>query len=353
MKRTALIALALIVFVSTAVRVGAQYYSAPPPAPDGRIMASSQLDQLLGPIALYPDPLIAQILPAATQPGQIAVAYNYLTQGGDPNSIDQQPWDSSVKAVAHYPDVLRLLDSSLPWAVELGQAFLDQPNDVMDSIQRLRAQAQALGNLQSNPEETVVNGDGEIDIVPANPNIIYVPTYDPGIIYYQRPYGQDFISFGLGFGIGAWLDHDFDWHNHHVVAWGRDHPRPEGWWHERPEQRRETFNHADVWRPTARVQRGPVVVNRGDRGFERQPTRVEAPRQPQREVRAQAPRSPQHEAAPAPRSSVQVHTVPSRPTVSAFNPPQSAHEAHAASSRGEASRQSGGGAGGGGGGRKH
>ena len=124
---------------------------------------------MLGPIALYPDPLIAQILPAATQPSEIAVVDRYLSIGGDPNVIDQQLWDPSVKALARYPTVLKWMDDNLAWTTALGQAFLAQQQDVMDSIQRLRAQAQALGNLQSTPQENVIADNGDIEILPANP----------------------------------------------------------------------------------------------------------------------------------------------------------------------------------------
>ena len=151
----------------------------PPPAPVVQLRSGPELDQMLGPIALYPDPLIAQILPAATLPSEIVLADRYVSGGGDPNLIDQQPWDPSVQALARYPALLSWLDDNLAWTTALGQAFLYQQQDVMDSIQRLRAQAQALGNLQSTPQENVVMDDGTIEILPANPEVIYVPVYQP------------------------------------------------------------------------------------------------------------------------------------------------------------------------------
>src|SRR5208337_4487593 len=103
--------------------------------------------------------------------------------------------------------------------------------DVMDSVQRLRAQASALGNLQSTPQENVVpDSDGTIEILPANPDEIYVPVYQPSEVFYDQTAGVPFISFSLGLPIGGWLHNDFDWHNHHVVVWNHDHPRPPGWW---------------------------------------------------------------------------------------------------------------------------
>ena len=328
MNRKFLASIALVFFLGLALRAGAQD-PAPPPAPDGTMLGSAQLDQLTGPIALYPDPLIAQILPAATQPSQVAVAYNYIASGGDPNMIDQQPWDSSVKALAHYPDALKTLNDNLPWTTQLGQAFLNQPSDVMDSVQRLRAQAQQLGNLANTPQETVDEDDGDIEIMPTDPNMLYVPTYDPGLIFYTPCYGRPFITFGVGFGIGLWLNHDFDWHGHNVITWGAGHPRPANWWHEPPAQRHADFGHATVWRPDARVGGrviGRPVAVRGDRGFVNREVRV---------------------AAPAPRA-VEVHTIPARPTVSAFTGGESAHDTRAASSRGVASRAAAGGGGGGG-----
>ncbi|HZQ47294.1 MAG TPA: DUF3300 domain-containing protein [Verrucomicrobiae bacterium] len=377
MKERAVLVAALMVFAGAASLVWAQDEPIPYPEPGAPILSSAELDQMLEPIALYPDPLIAQILPAATQPSQIALAANYLNQGGDPNLIDEQPWDSSVKAVAHYPDVLNLLDSNLPWTAQLGQAFVDQPEDVMNSIQNLRAQAQNLGNLQSTPEEEVISDDGTIEIVPTDPGVIYVPIYDPGLVFFQYPYGRHFISYGRGFRTGGWLDHDFDWRDHHVIAWDRDHPRPSNWWHERPSQRpHDVVSRAPVWHPQTRPAVSPV--GRGDRGYARPtPTRTISPQHqastehrgtaPGRvETRTVEPRTPTpapHENQPRPaqhQGQVTVHQAPARPTVQerapapvqhAVNPPshstsssafmgaQSAHDTRAASSRGQESRQ--------------
>ena len=225
------------------VRAGTNAGSATRRPPINRFPARS-LDQLLGPIALYPDPLIAQILPASTLPTQIVLADRYVSGGGDPNQIDQQPWDASVQALARYPDVLKWMDDNLDWTTEVGQAFLNQQQDVMDSIQRLRQSAYNIGNLQSTPQQQVVDDGGDIEIVPADPQVIYVPVYQPDQVYYQSGFG---ITFGVGFPIGAWLDCDFDWGNHHLIVWDRDHPRPADWWHEPPRQR--NTGHATVWRP--------------------------------------------------------------------------------------------------------
>jgi hypothetical protein len=222
----------------------------------------AELDQMLGPIALYPDPLIAEILSASTLPSQIVVADRYIGGGGDPNQIDQQPWDSSVQALAHYPNVLKWLDDNLPWTTQMGQAYAAQPSDVMDSIQRLRAQAQNLGNLPNTPQETVTSGDGDIEIEPTDPDSLYVPEYDPSAIYYQPGI---YCAFGAGFAVGGWLVHDWDWHSHHMITWGPGHPRPVSWWHATPIQRRTyiTQNHVPAWHAGG----GAVVGGGWDRGY--------------------------------------------------------------------------------------
>lgn len=355
MKRK--LCLGAFLFVSMVFLAAAQDY-APPPAPSGPMLSGAQLNTLVGPIALYPDPLIAQVLPAATQPAQIAIAYNYVNSGGDPNAIDQQAWDSTVKAVARYPDVLKLLAENLPWTTQLGQAYLNQPTDVMNAIQALRAQAQQLGNLQNLPQENVVSDDGSIEILPSDPDTLYVPEYDPSLIFYTPCYGRSFITFGTGFRIGGWLDHDFDWHGRRLVTWGPGHPRPGNWWRETPATRREVIGRAPAWRAPVRPVGRPVVIRGGDRGYVNRDVHVEPARaEPPREVR------------PAPRP-VEVHSAPARPVLAPREPArapmsafgnESAGEARASSSRGEASRaisrpapaparSSGGG--GGGGGRK-
>src|SRR5271169_1736929 len=137
MKLWTKIAVLLWIFTGALLSVRSQT-AVPPPMPAYQPLSDAQLDQLLGPIALYPDPLIAQILPASTLPTQIVLADRYVTGGGDPNQIDQQPWDASVQALARYPEVLKWMDDNLGWTTQLGQAFLNQQPAVMESIQRLR-----------------------------------------------------------------------------------------------------------------------------------------------------------------------------------------------------------------------
>jgi hypothetical protein len=131
-------------------------------------------------------------------PAQIVLADRYVIGGGDPNQIGQQPWDASVQAMARYATVLKWMDDNLNWTTELGQAFLNQQPDVINSIQRLRASASKLGNLQSSPQQQVVADGGNIEIVPADPQVIYVPVYQPAQVYYDTAYGSPFITFGIG-----------------------------------------------------------------------------------------------------------------------------------------------------------
>jgi hypothetical protein len=287
---------------------------------------------------LYPDPLIAEILPAATLPSQIVLADRYVSSGIDVNQIDQQPLDDSVKALARYPGVLKMMDDNLEWTTALGQAFASQPADVMDSIQRLRAQAQALGNLGSTPQQEVIPDDGDIDIVPENPDVIYVPVYQPEVIFVQRCYGPGFcLSFGAGFAIGAWLNHDCDWHGHQVIVWPHHHPRPPDWWH-RPPGQRGSPGGATVWHPLNR----PVgtTASRSDRGWNVPETRATVPKviQPApapvesrgNPIPIIRPAAPVERVAPAPEE---------QPAAGALIGVQSARETREFSSRGAESRQ--------------
>ena len=150
--------------------------------------APEQLDNLLAPIALYPDPLLAQVLVATTFPDQIQDAAPWI-RVHDPESIDYQPWDVSVKAVAHYPTVLNMLNDRLDWTTALGQAYVYQSTDIMTSVQRLRNMAYSQGNLVPTPQQQVVVDRGYIQILPAQPRVIFVPVYDPGVIYVRRSIG--------------------------------------------------------------------------------------------------------------------------------------------------------------------
>ncbi len=204
-----------------------------------------ELDDLLAPIALYPDPLLAQMLPASTYPAEIADAEAWLNRGGDVSRIDWQKWDESVRTIAHYPDILKMMAEYLDWTADLGEAFLSQPEDVTRSIQRLRWQARNVGNLESTPQQTVIADGDYIEIIPAQPQYVYVPQYDSSVVYTQRwiSGGSPLITFGLGLLIGSWMSMDFDWGYHRVIYHGWNRP---GW-----------VNHA---KPHVRVK--DVYINR-------------------------------------------------------------------------------------------
>ena len=211
------------------------------------LRSAADLQELLAPVALYPDPLISLVLPASTTPSDIVMANRYISSGGDAEALDNQPWDDSVKGLCRYADTLAWLDENLAWTTQLGDAFAAQPEDVMQAIQVLRAKAQAQGNLRNTPEQTIVSepapppqvvveGQPEvvyqqvIRIVPAQPDYIYEPRYDPETVYYQPAALDDPpVYFGEPYYAGPWLGFDFDWHHHHLYRgdWHR------GWNYER------------------------------------------------------------------------------------------------------------------------
>jgi hypothetical protein len=195
---------------------------APPLRSQNEYFSLEQLDNLLAPIALYPDPLLAQVLLAVAFPDQIDEAARFMRAGAGAEYIDSQPWDVSVKAVAHYPTVLDMMADTLNWTTDLGRAYASQPADVLASVQRLRQEARAAGNLETNPEQEVVVTDGYIEIWPVDPQYIFVPEYDPNIVYVE-PDGFDdgpAVSYGSGFLIGAWLNDDCDWPHHRIYHHG-------------------------------------------------------------------------------------------------------------------------------------
>ncbi len=221
----------------------------PPPGAPQQVQPGAQalltqddLKELLAPIALYPDALIAIILPASTVPSDVVLGSRFVEGRGDPALAGNQPWDDSVKSLVYYPDVLSWMNENLEWTASLGEAFMDQPADVMNAIQSLRAQARASGALADTPQQKVVVQEEFIRIVPADPEIIYVPQYDPEVIFvdnygynngYYDGYGYDngygyapFISFSFGFAVGSWLNYDCDWGRRHVyrgdwIGWNR------------------------------------------------------------------------------------------------------------------------------------
>jgi hypothetical protein len=213
--RSFAVGLALIVAGGGAV-VSAQ---APGPLPKSQqtpaqVWSPQQLDDLVAPIALYPDPLLGQVLAASTYPLEIVEAQQWLKSNSGLAGVSlmdaakQQNWDPSVQALVAFPDVLARLNSDVRWTTDLGNAFLAQQADVMYAVQRMRASAQANGKLSSSPQQVVStetdNGQSAIQIEPANPQVIYVPAYDPEYIWGPAAGGYYPSLFYPDFGFGYW-----------------------------------------------------------------------------------------------------------------------------------------------------
>jgi hypothetical protein len=208
-----------------------QYAQQPQQA--GQPFAADQLEQLVAPIALYPDNLVAQVLAAATYPAQVVAADNWLQAQGyaSPDQIAygadaQTNWDPSVKALTAFPQVLDLMNHDLRWTTDLGNAYYNQPQDVMQTIQVMRQRAQSAGTLESTPQENVSENQGYIQVAPVNPQVVYVPMYNPWGVYGQpvSPYpgfslfgalqsfaGSGAVRYGLGIAMGAFSHTPFGW----------------------------------------------------------------------------------------------------------------------------------------------
>jgi Protein of unknown function (DUF3300) len=189
------------------------------------LIPNEKLDALVAAIALYPDPLLAQILAASTYPLEVIqlqqwIASNrYLKDQALADAVEMQPWDPSVQAMAAFPDVVKLLSDNIAWMTDLGNAFLAQQADVMDAVQRMRTRAQSNGNLNTTPEQTVQmeteNGEQAIVIEPANSEMVYVPWYDSTVVYGDSAYAYPTLYYAspvyyrtggaLAFGVGVAL----------------------------------------------------------------------------------------------------------------------------------------------------
>jgi hypothetical protein len=240
-----------------------------------------QLAQMLAPIALYPDSLLADILMASTYPIEVVEAERWIKQNknlkGDEldKALQEKMWDSSVKSLCQFPDILYAMSEKLDQTTKLGDAFLSQQDDVMNTIQELRSKAQEQGNLKTTKEQKVIVEKDIIEIEPAAPDVIYVPIYDPLYVYgpwcypayppyyWYYPPGAviagGIISFGFGFfvglGISSWSW--FDWHHHYINIdihkTGRFNRFDRGRW---------DFNR-HVWRHEPDHRRGVAYRDRG------------------------------------------------------------------------------------------
>lgn len=199
----------------------------PPSAPVKR--SAADLEKLVAPIALYPDPLIATLLPASVYPLEIVQAARFVANTNNLPKLDEQPWDENVKAVARVPEVIKKLNDELPWTMELGEAFLAQDKDLMDAIQTMRAKAQSFGTLKTSPQQVVVVTNVVIEktveqkvvvvtntivlVQPANPQVIYVPTYSPTVVYAPPPPSYPGLTFAAGVAVGAIIaNNNCDYH---------------------------------------------------------------------------------------------------------------------------------------------
>lgn len=239
--------------------------AAEPDAATTAPLTTAQIDELLAPIALYPDPLVAIILPASTFPADIVMAARYLAAKRDPDAIDNQPWDDSVKSLARYPDVVKWMDENLEWTRQLGVAFTLQPAALLTGTQRLRASAIAAGNLKTTPEQTVIVEKEVVRIVPAQREIIFVPVYDPYWVYrpwpaHTHPHPRPVITFSSGYRTGIWLSYHFNWGSSSIVIVSR--PYRSVVWHNYPAWHypdHTVVHHHHVWHPS------PVVVQQARR----------------------------------------------------------------------------------------
>jgi hypothetical protein len=208
------------------------------PAPPYAQQSPEQLQRLVAPIALYPDSLVAQILAASTFPEQVVEADRWVQANPDlkgdalGKAVDQQPWDPSVKALAAFPSVLGNMDKNLSWASSLGDAYFNQQAEVMDAVQVMRRRAAAAGDLKTTSQQNVSTQGSTITVEPSDPEVVYVPAYDPWLAYgdpilawpgwYPYPgiwFGGPYLAWGGGFGIGWYGGFGWGW-NHWGFNWG-------------------------------------------------------------------------------------------------------------------------------------
>jgi len=233
-----------------------------PPDSAGRTTArklpAAELERLASPIALYPDVLLGQMLPASAFPEQIVDAALLIKTKEDAKLIPDQNWDASVKAIANYPGVLKMMYEKMAWTRSLGEAFLNQHKDLLNAIQRLRTRAQEHGNLETNEQQKVVSdttaqGQTIIRVEPADPQVIYVPQTTSNVVYSEpAPSTSDslapLVTFGLGMALGAAVADDDDDDHYHGGGyyWG-----PSGIWvsddayDDWYDQRRDTVEHME------------------------------------------------------------------------------------------------------------
>lgn len=268
-----------------------------------------QLDQILAPIALYPDPLLAQVLMASTYPLEVVLADRWIKENKDVQRdrlndvLYRQPWDASVKALIPFPAVLAMMSEKLDWTRMVGDAFLAQEADVMDTVQQLRQKAYAANNLKTTGQQQVINEDDTIRIEPASPDVVYVPAYDPWWVYgpwwwpgyppyFIYPFipgviiAPGFIVFGPRCVVGVHWGHawgHWGWRQHRMfVNVNRSininraninisNMRTAAWMHDPAHRRGVAYRDAASRARFGQINRGAVENRRNFRGFERSP----------------------------------------------------------------------------------
>lgn len=203
--------------------------------PADSVYSAAELDKLVAPIALYPDALLAQVLPASAYPVDIVQAQRWIDKNKasvakqDFSGVDGQSWDPAVKALVRFPDVVKKMNDDLDWTTDLGDAFVNQPKDIADAIQRMRAKADATGALKTNQQQKVVKrNESNRDVIvieSASPEVIYVPTYDPVQVYdpTASAIAAGLLTFGTAVAIGS------IWNNNNYWNWGSGIVYPPVW----------------------------------------------------------------------------------------------------------------------------
>jgi hypothetical protein len=254
-------------------------------AAEQQLVSAEDLRELVGPIALYPDDLVAIVLPASTYPLQVVQAARLLEERKRDSSLKpSEDWDDSVVALLNYPEIIKLMNDDLDWTYDLGTAVLNQRADVLAAVQDFRDEAYAAGNLKSDERQTVARTDDAIEIKPANPQVIYVPYYEPEqvVVYqpapvyyyypvaypvYYYPYPEHYhFSTGFFWGVNTWFS--IGWHSHYLNVYDPfyyGHPYY-GWTYYNPFYVRNVYvnvNHYhnypnNVWEPRYRYGGRPV-----------------------------------------------------------------------------------------------
>lgn len=274
--------------------------AAAPAWADDQKLSKQQLDQMLAPIALYPDDLLSNVLMAATYPLDVVEAERWRTDPANADlkgaalvdALKAKTWDPSIKALVQFPDVLKMMSDQLDWTQRLGDAFLAQQDDVMNEVQFLRQKADSSGHLRSNSQQTVTQQDGSYIIRPSDPDVVYVPVYEPSVVYgpwwypdyppYYWGYpGAAFVDgyfWGLG-GIaiagGIWGWNHWNWRDRHIdinvnrwnaINGDRHRINNQVWKHNpdhrwRGEHRGKDFSRADIERRLQKTDHSVVNKN--------------------------------------------------------------------------------------------